>query len=201
MRILFTSDIHDEEIVLEYIEKNEKAWDYLFIAGDISTNQNYLEDLAKTRKTYVIPGNNDPLNLREIFGDKYLHGKKIRIGNREFAFFGFSPPTPFGTIGEKTEEEIYIGLKRLNIGSDTILITHSPPYGVFDNVGRGIHAGSKAIRRIIEEKQPLANICGHIHEYEGIEKLGNTEIVKLPPAPTFVWAEYDLEKIKLKRIN
>ena len=38
------------------------------------------------------------------------------------------------------------------------------------------------IKRIVEEKQPLAILCGHVHEYEGAAKIGRTELIKVPAA-------------------
>lgn len=69
------------------------------------------------------------------------------------------------------------------MNSKTILVTHSPPYdsGV-DKTSAGVSAGSKSIRRIIEEKQPFMNICGHIHEAGGEAVIGETRIIKVPPA-------------------
>ncbi|OPY29844.1 MAG: hypothetical protein A4E27_00105 [Methanobacterium sp. PtaU1.Bin242] len=37
--------------------------------------------------------------------------------------------------------------------------------------------GSKSIRKIIEEFQPSLNICGHIHESRGSDKIGKTTVV------------------------
>lgn len=100
-----------------------------------------------------------------------------------FVGFGGSSPTPFGTPTEYSEEQIYRELGSMRMNSKTILVTHSPPYdsGV-DKTTSGASAGSKAIRRIIEEKRPFMDICGHIHEAEGEAMIGSTRIVKVPPA-------------------
>jgi Icc-related predicted phosphoesterase len=68
-----------------------------------------------------------------------------------------------------------------------ILVTHVPPYGILDNVNSNIarpewtgrHAGSKAILQYIKQYQPSYVFCGHIHEAEGIEKIGKTSIYNL----------------------
>ncbi len=68
-----------------------------------------------------------------------------------------------------------------------ILVCHQPPYGVLDKVTakfapkhwQGKHAGSETIRRYIERKQPLYVFCGHIHEGEGMKRIGKTEVYNL----------------------
>jgi len=57
----------------------------------------------------------------------------------------------------------------------TVLLAHSPPYGGFldraaldgrmiDHVPLDVHIGSIAVRRFIEERQPLLTLHGHVHE-------------------------------------
>lgn len=51
-----------------------------------------------------------------------------------------------------------------------ILITHGPPYGVFDKV-KGASKGSKALRRILNRVHPKLWVFGHIHEgYGSVEQ-------------------------------
>ena len=84
----------------------------------------------------------------------------------------------------------------LAIDQKTLLLTHSPPYGFFDTA-RGGHVGSRAIRKIIKEKRPFVNFCGHVHEHAGIEKLGNTYIVKIPAANSWGYAVANIIDKKL----
>ena len=64
--------------------------------------------------------------------------------------------------------------------ASTILVSHTPPYGTcLDLIGRREHVGSRALRKLIEERQPLAALHGHIHETvdisgKFIDKIGNT---------------------------
>ena len=59
--------------------------------------------------------------------------------------------------------------------SEAIILFHSPPYKtnldraaldgkMVDHVQLDVHVGSIAIRRFIEERQPLVTLHGHIHE-------------------------------------
>jgi Icc-related predicted phosphoesterase len=69
-------------------------------------------------------------------------------------------------------------LQRLTEGCDlsrAILLFHAPPHGTyldraaldgrsFDHAPLDVHVGSIAIRRLIEARQPLLTLHGHIHE-------------------------------------
>ena len=67
-----------------------------------------------------------------------------------------------------------------------ILVCHQPPFGVLDKVGkpapvfwRGKRAGSQAVLDYIKKYQPRYVFCGHIHEGEGMKKVGKTEVHNL----------------------
>jgi Icc-related predicted phosphoesterase len=56
-----------------------------------------------------------------------------------------------------------------------------------------MHVGSKSVRKMVEEKRPILLICGHVHEHEGREILGETLIVKLAPAEKLRAAEIEIK--------
>ena len=68
-----------------------------------------------------------------------------------------------------------------------ILVCHQPPFGFLDKVSfpgapehwQGKHAGSKVILDYIQEGQPRYVFCGHIHEGEGMKRIGKTEVYNL----------------------
>ena len=68
-----------------------------------------------------------------------------------------------------------------------ILVCHQPPYGILDKVNfksapkhwQGKHAGSKIILKYIKSKSPKYVFCGHIHEGQGMKKVGETKIYNL----------------------
>jgi Icc-related predicted phosphoesterase len=72
-------------------------------------------------------------------------------------------------------------------GKVDILLTHVPPYRVLDRVNfpgipkdwKGKHAGSKAVLDYIKRYQPKYVFCGHIHEGEGMKKIGKTRVYNL----------------------
>jgi len=74
--------------------------------------------------------------------------------------------------------------------SKSVFLFHSPPYQTyldraaldgrtFEHVPLDVHVGSIAIKRFIEERQPMLTMHGHIHESTSItghwqQKIGNT---------------------------
>src|SRR3989338_1887124 len=188
MKILVFSDIHDDEIMLEklksYYKKNK--FDYVFICGDITNHSvSFAEDvIVAFPNCFLVPGNNEPQAVMDFLKtkDNYIHEKRVELRDGlNVVGFGYSNITPFGTPNEYSESEIYERMSKLKIDNNTLLITHCPPYGYFDEV-RGKRIGSSSIKRIVEEKQPLAILCGHVHEYEGVAKVGRTELIKVPAA-------------------
>ena len=211
MRLLALTDIHGEEIVLEKIKPVlKKKYDYIIVLGDIthkgppSFADSFLSLLPKN--TIALGGNMDPDDVAELLEKRGLsiHARRVEAGKFNFVGFGGSNPTPFGTPREFSEDEIYKQLSALKIDANTILVTHAPPFDTpFDLVGGGAHVGSKSIRRIIDERQPLLNLCGHIHEHEGESALGKTKIVKVAPANEGKGAEINItaKKIDVKFIR
>ena len=90
---------------------------------------------------------------------------------------GYSSPTPFDTPGEYTEEEMARQLEPFRVSVPLIMVCHCPPFGTeLDRMSNDAHAGSRAIGEFIEECQPAAFFCGHIHEAHGVAcSLGKTK--------------------------
>lgn len=185
--MLVFSDLHEEDVYLERLGEHAKeGFDYILIAGDSANHlASFIEDVVKTfPDAYIIPGNNEDRNTMSVLSKtkNYLHGKRIEISDGlNVVGFGFSNPTPFHTANELNEGQIYEKMEKLNIDGKTILLLHAVPFEVLDEV-KGTHVGSKSIRKIIEEKKPFLAVCGHLHEIEGVDKIGETIVVKVPAA-------------------
>jgi len=203
MKVFAISDLHDEEFAREQIIKayKQEDVDLALILGD-TTNISYsfLEETVKSfDNCFFIPGNNEPVPVVEKSSvlPGFVHGKRVEFGKYNLVGFGYSPPTPFDTVGEIPEDKIYEEMKKLPIDSKTILLTHSPPRDILDWTKNG-PAGSSAILRIIEEKKPLANFCGHIHEHCGWKKVDHTQVIKVPAAKNY---QYCIVKLTDKNIT
>jgi len=194
MEILIIADIHGYfagEKILDLTEKRKIS--DIFILGDFSPHGHIgdlegIEDFLKigcSKKIYAIPGNCDGKEILKIF-DKFngnYHEKIANIENTDFIFFGGSNITPFNTIFEYTEDEIYDKLKGLfeiSKSKRKILLTHCPPFNTNCDLTIRGHVGSRAIRRIIEEFQPEINFCSHVHEcYGKVDFIMKTKIISV----------------------
>ena len=89
-----------------------------------------------------------------------------------------------------------------------ILFAHYPTYGYFDvvkfkgeNPMNGKHVGFRGFTEYIRKYQPKIFICGHMHEYQGIKKLGKTKIIATGAAKEGKAVIIDIEKGKVKKIE
>lgn len=55
-----------------------------------------------------------------------------------------------------------------------ILLTHTPPFGILDQLVSEKRSGDKDLLAFIEQIQPSVHLFGHIHEAYGQMKRGNT---------------------------
>ncbi len=191
MKILAVSDLHgDIKPIITYLKDNKV--DLVIIAGDIThfgppeLGEDLLNEISSFEvPVLAIPGNCDPGSMHINIDQSQainIHARNLVIKNIGICGFGGSNPTPFDTPLEFEEIQIYDEAKRAIEGIKeqeiTLFITHAPPYNTkTDLLPSGVHVGSKSLRKIIEEIQPTVNICGHIHEARGTDKIGNTTIV------------------------
>jgi Icc-related predicted phosphoesterase len=194
IRILALSDFHGKINPILSLTKSNSFFDIAITCGDYmlsseDTRQlfNLLNSLSK--RVLAIPGNMDNtemIKLLEEFGIS-LHDRRIIINNIEFIGFGGSNPGPFNTPLEYTEKVLETSLMKLlnPIPKKTwILVTHAPPYGTkIDRTRWRTHVGSKSIRKVILEYQPLIAISGHIHESAGRDHLGESVVIN--PGPIY----------------
>ena len=203
MKILTISDVHanENQRLYDYLENNNV--DLVIVSGDITNfgPPEFAEDFLNKisdwgSMTVAIPGNCDTKEVFEkINKSKAIcaHNNVIEYGNLIIYGFGGSNPTPFDTPFEFDDDVIYDNLKKLfnskkaikiekekkeSVGKVDILLTHAPPYdSKVDIIESGIHVGSEAVRKIIDEYQPSISLCGHVHESVALDMIGNTTIV------------------------
>jgi len=150
-------------------------------------------------EVYIMPGNDDRFVIDEALAESSLvvnpDGRVVEIkGGLKLVSLGASNPTPWHTPRELPEEEIYRRLSKLveeaGDPSSTLLNVHVPPHGTILDLAPLLdselkvvrrsgevemeHVGSTAVRRVIEEFQPLAGLHGHVHESKGVVKIGRT---------------------------
>jgi hypothetical protein len=191
MKILAVGDIHgDYQKIIKYLKDNKV--DLIIITGDITQfgpaelGEEILNEISSFDvPVLAIPGNCDPESIHSKIENSRavnIHGRSLIIKDIGVCGFGGSNPTPFNTPLEFEEVQIYDEASKLIKGiaeeKISLLVTHAPPYNTkTDLLPSGVHAGSTSIRKIIEEYQPSLNVCGHIHESRGVDRIGKTKIV------------------------
>lgn len=196
MRILIVSDVHGVLSQVRRLKVQVPSTDLVLLAGDLThfgprdTAITVLEELSTVAPVLYVPGNCDYPDYSDLTGERYrsVHRRAVKVEEYWVVGFGGSPHTPFLTPNEYSEEEIEEGLReslstvpREEV-ENLILLTHAPPRGTdLDLTVSGTHAGSLAVRRIVEEYQPLLHVCGHIHEGRGVVRLGRTQVVNPGP--------------------
>ena len=64
------------------------------------------------------------------------------------------------------------------IPDDTdVLITHSPPYGILDQIYSGEHVGCEDLLAALQRVRPKVHVFGHIHEGYGMLKQNGTTFI------------------------
>jgi len=163
----------------------------------VSFAENKLRNLKV--KCFIMPGNDDELVIDQILNKSEIivnpEGKCILIDEEhEMISTGYANITPWKCPRDIEEEELERKINAMisqvkNI-KNCIFNFHCPPYGTTldlapkldENLkpivsGGGFvmeHVGSKAIRKAIEENQPMLGLHGHIHESRGVDNIGRT---------------------------
>ncbi len=190
VNLLVFSDVHGDYSLLQRLMAMEA--DYYVAAGDLSSWGRGLDRCGEILRkhgdrVYVLPGNHESeaqiSSLCSRFGLNDFHGRVFEAGGRHIAGLGYSTPTPFNTPGEYPEVEFKRRLEPFASLKPLVLICHCPPAGTpLDQIRKGAHAGSKAIRDFIEQHQPERFFCGHIHEAEGATAvIGATKCMNVGP--------------------
>lgn len=133
---------------------------------------------------------------------------KYKIKNETFIFFDViyelstlrkeykRLPSKYITRNKRREKKLNNLLRK---NSNSILITHNPPYGYVDKTYTGKHVGSKILLDAIKKHHLRYVFCGHIHEAKGRAKMGKTQIYNLGWHGDY--AVIDTEKSKVLESN
>ncbi len=137
----------------------------------------------------VIGNDDDPIYKSLLVGNgKHDLHESAKIVN-DIMFLGQESDSVSeeGGIGIKIyseseiEEHLNDLLKNTSI-KNSILVSHTPPFGVLDHATRfgSKHVGSHAVRKFIDEKKPILVLCGHVHSHGGcISKIDKTTVINL----------------------
>lgn len=183
-------DIHQNTSLPSMIPELDKA-DAIIVTGDLTNHSpdGAVEKVwdsiyARNRKILAQAGNMDRFNVTEFLKSKdaNLHCEVYELApGIKIMGVGCSIPTPFGTPGEVTEEQMSVMLENTYsmVGEyeKLILAVHDSPHNTaLDVISNGVHVGSKSVRSFIEKYQPDLVVSGHIHESSGEDSIGNSRI-------------------------
>ncbi|MFZ5830317.1 MAG: metallophosphoesterase family protein [Planctomycetota bacterium] len=195
MRLLCISDLHGNREALRGILASEQDVEAVLFAGDITNFgvPNEAQEIIEQAQGYhrpvlAVSGNCDSpaidARLREL--GVGLHGRGAMLGKIGVHGVSGAPRWQPGMY-EFTEDELWQAMNDGGLevahAEHRVLLAHVPPHNAqVDRTYFRRHAGSKALRRHIDERQPKLVVCGHIHEARGHEMLDRTTVVNCGPA-------------------
>ncbi len=192
MKILAFSDLHCDTAAAQQIVDAAAAADLLVGAGDFGARGQDEAGVLRILQqvsvpTLIVAGNHDrPQALAQLCANwdngHFLAGETIVINDVPFFGLGAAIPSSNDAAWDHAISEQHAAQLLADCPENAVLITHSPPHGHADLQRTGEHEGSTAIRDAIVQKQPLLNLCGHIHfAWGGVSKIGRTPIHNLGP--------------------
>ena len=210
MKLLVISDLHAHNEILDKMDDLFKEADAVVFGGDFAecfkpeTGREALDKLCKKHDTiFAVLGNCDNEDFLEDLEDQDVCVENTLVFHEGLAFAGSGGGTKFTgeTEFERTEEEVMSDFNIVlnsveqtgdkSLWNSLILVSHNPPVGKgIDSFDGEHHAGSQKFTDFINENQPLAVVCGHIHEGVGIEKFGETVVINpgsLGEKGTYAW--------------
>lgn len=149
-------------------------------------------------RLFVMAGNDDPWYIDEILSGsraiEFCDDRIVRVGPHEMISSSYANPTPWNSPRELEEDALYERLRKLaeqlEEPSRAIFNLHVPPYDSRLDTAPDLKpdltpryssgqpvmkpVGSRAVRQLIEEVQPLLALHGHIHESKGEIRIGRT---------------------------
>lgn len=186
MLIYAAADLHGRPERLAAVETHVAAHrpDLLILAGDLSRRIRPDEMTGPLNRlslpTFFIRGNSDSRQIEASLGQttrlQNLHVTRKIVNDVGFVGVGGTISLPFHSRLGLAESALVARLSDLLLPGD-VLVAHPPPYGVRDRVLGRFHAGSRAVKRLVERRAPALVLCGHIHEQSGVETLGKTVVV------------------------
>ena len=82
------------------------------------------------------------------------------LGEYPLIPFEWVSTTPFMTNREAHDNKLTYELSKIHADSNTIVLAHTPPFGVGDLLYNGQHCGSRAVRRWIETTSQNSGCVG-----------------------------------------
>jgi len=216
MKFLVLSDLHGADKNLDLLDSEFKNADAVIFAGDFSecfkpkTGKVSMKKLCEKHDTiFAVLGNCDPESYIEDMEENDISIERSIVFHEGIALCGsgggeiFTKKTEFERTREELQSDFDIVDTSVEQSGNTdlwksmILVSHNPPLGeIVDKVNEQVHPGSPVFTDYINKNQPIAVICGHVHEGRGVEKFGQTYVIN-PGALVdgfYAWLEVTKDK-------
>ena len=192
MRILAFSDLHCDIRAAQAIVAASADADVVVGAGDFGIRGHRSEETLGVLATMACPlvlvsGNHDSYGQIKQICEKHdefylLQGSFVELSGIIFLGLGGEVPRRGDDNWNESISEVEAAQMLEADLPYSVLVTHTPPYGVADLQANGAHEGSDSIRTAIESARPRYCLCGHIHHSFGkTGVIGSTEIINLGP--------------------
>ncbi len=200
MRLLLFSDLHHDLAAARRLGATALAGGIsaLVCAGDLGLDLEQLPAIygpfrACGLPAFSVPGNHDgdpdyELAVRAA-GWTDIDRRMVHVDGWTLAGYGhlhhegtFYGPDPSEQL-EDPDLATLLEAAQTVAPERLVLVTHLPPFGTLaSRDGRFIDFGSAQLRRFIEEHQPAAVLCGHVHHREPVtDHIGRTLVVNAGP--------------------
>jgi Icc-related predicted phosphoesterase len=203
MKILAVSDQVESRLYSPLLRETFRDVELLIGCGDLPYE--YLEYMVSSLNVPLIyvPGNHDPgysshNPLAGVEGGEHIDRRVLTIRGLTVAGLGGSIRYRPGSVNQHTQNGMYFRIlpllprltwnKLRNGRGADILVTHSPPKGIHDDVDPA-HIGLQAINTLIALFKPRYLLHGHTHNYRGNlldprTRVGETLVINVFPYTT-----------------
>jgi uncharacterized protein len=195
MRIAYVVDVHDRfDSVPRALDEIGEV-DVLLVGGDITTggtpdDASAALELWKPHvpRILAVAGNMDSAAIDERLAELgvSVNGDGQVIDGVGICGVSAAPlsslHTPYELDDDELERRADAALGSIRDARVRIFCPHAPPYDTnCDELPSGEHVGSVVVRRLVEREQPDLVLCGHIHESNGVDFIGETRVVNPGP--------------------
>ncbi len=175
MRLICLADTHNQHHDIEIPEG-----DILIHAGDCTDggskkeSEDFLDWVSSQphKNKIIVPGNHDfyfekEENLKNLPQNLHLLiDRGIELEGFQFWGSPFAPGMTNWAFQRERGPDIRKHWELIPEHTD-ILITHTPPYGILDEISTGVKLGCEELARTVKSLQPAYHLFGHIHHAAG----------------------------------
>ena len=186
MRIYAVADIHGKPDKLALTEEmvEEHHPDVLVLAGDITSFRDPMSVISRLNDLPVpvlgVRGNMDRRIVNRLLEE---NSNTISLHAKEHVFKGVSFVGISGTVTLPFRSKVAMRERRMLeligplVSRNSVMVVHTPPWGILDEAFNKFHVGSKLLANFIVRHQPRLLLCGHVHDRTGFEYAGQTVVV------------------------